>query len=196
MKGIFKVIEKIANIFMFNLLFILTSVLTLGIGIGASLSALCSITLDLECDDTGYYFRNYFKNFKRNFWPSTIIWLIFVALVVAGYWNILIIGMINNETTRLIIYPFVILFGVEMLFVYIYIFFVIAKFDVTSLKAIELSFWFAHKYILYSLLFVFLWICGIWLIIYVNFASVLVVFSMIIIIQSKFFKKMIKDVGE
>ena len=55
MKAFIKFINTLGNIIILNILFVLTSVLSIGLCIGTSLSALYATFLDLKTDESGYY---------------------------------------------------------------------------------------------------------------------------------------------
>jgi len=75
--------EKLSNVFILTLLWLLTSIPI--VTIGASTTALYYCTLKLTVDKDGYTVRSYFKSFKENFLQSTLAWLIIVAASVILY---------------------------------------------------------------------------------------------------------------
>lgn len=59
------------------------------ITIGPALTAMHYVLLRIYRDEEGYITRNYFKAFKENFKQATLIWLIFLAVIVLlglDYW--------------------------------------------------------------------------------------------------------------
>ena len=188
MKGFVKFINKLGNIIILNVLFILTSCLSLGLCLGTSFSALYATFLDLKTDNSGYYVRNYFKHFKANFKQTIIVDLVLIALGFAAYFNFLMINTIEDSSLKLILFAFLALIVLEILFVSSFLFPVIAKFEGNLFHILYLSFMFAHKYIYLSILFVILFFGSILLMVYVSFAFVFIIFGLLGSIESKILK--------
>ena len=75
--------SRIADIFLLNLIFVVTCLPV--ITIGASVTALHSISMKMVKGQEGYIIRGFLKAFRQNFRQSTIIYLILVlASVVIG----------------------------------------------------------------------------------------------------------------
>lgn len=184
MKAFIKFINTLGNIIILNILFVLTSVLSIGLCIGTSLSALYATFLDLKTDESGYYVRNYFKHFKGNFKSTIFIDIALILLAGAAYLNYLAINTINSSNIKLILYAVELLIGLEISFIASFYFMVVAKF--TSL--LYLSFIFAHKYLYLSILFVVLFIGSFFLLIYVSFAFIFIIFGLIAYIESLILK--------
>ena len=188
MKGFVKFINKLGNILILNVLFILTSCLTLGFCLGTSFTALYATFLDLKTDNSGYYVRNYFKHFKSNFKQTIIVDLVLIALCVATYFYFLMINSIEDPSLKLILFAFLALMVIEILVVSSFIFPTIAKFEGNLPHILYLSFMFAHKYIYLSILFIILFFGGLLLMIYVSFAFVFIIFGLIGSIESRILK--------
>ncbi|MBD5540387.1 MAG: YesL family protein [Lachnospiraceae bacterium] len=75
---LFRVCSKIADIFLLNLIFVLTCIPV--ITIGASLTALHFISMKMIKGEEGYIIRGFLKAFKENFKQATGIYLI-MALI-------------------------------------------------------------------------------------------------------------------
>lgn len=188
MKAFFKVVNIIGNIIILNVIFILTSILTLGLGVGTSLSALFATYLDLKTDDSGYYIRNYFKHFKENLKYTLIVDGVLILLSIASYLNFLMINTITNKTIKLILFAFLFLIILEISIVSSFIFPVISKFEGSLSHILYLSFIFAHKYLYISILFIILFVLSLYLIIYVSFAFIFIIFGLVFYIESKILK--------
>lgn len=158
MKAFIKFINTLGNIIILNILFVLTSVLSIGLCIGTSLSALYATFLDLKTDESGYYVRNYFKHFKGNFKSTIFIDIALILLAGAAYLNYLAINTINSSNVKLILYAVELLIGLEISFIASFYFMVVAKFEGKFTSLLYLSFIFAHKYLYLSILFVVLFI--------------------------------------
>lgn len=188
MKAFIKFINTLGNIIILNILFVLTSVLSIGLCIGTSLSALYATFLDLKTDESGYYVRNYFKHFKGNFKSTIFIDIALILLAGAAYLNYLAINTINSSNIKLILYAVELLIGLEISFIASFYFMVVAKFEGKFTSLLYLSFIFAHKYLYLSILFVVLFIGSFFLLIYVSFAFVFIIFGLIAYIESLILK--------
>lgn len=188
MKAFIKFINTLGNIIILNILFVLTSVLSIGLCIGTSLSALYATFLDLKTDESGYYVRNYFKHFKGNFKSTIFIDIALILLAGAAYLNYLAINTINSSNIKLILYAVELLIGLEISFIASFYFMVVAKFEGKFTSLLYLSFIFAHKYLYLSILFVFLFIGSFFLLIYVSFAFIFIIFGLIAYIESLILK--------
>lgn len=188
MKAFIKFINTLGNIIILNILFVLTSVLSIGLCIGTSLSALYATFLDLKTDESGYYVRNYFKHFKGNFKSTIFIDIALILLAGAAYLNYLAINTINSSNIKLILYAVELLIGLEISFITSFYFMVVAKFEGKFTSLLYLSFIFAHKYLYLSILFVVLFIGSFFLLIYVSFAFIFIIFGLIAYIESLILK--------
>lgn len=188
MKAFIKFINTLGNIIILNILFVLTSVLSIGLCIGTSLSALYATFLDLKTDESGYYVRNYFKHFKGNFKSTIFIDIALILLAGAAYLNYLAINIINSSNVKLILYAVELLIGLEISFIASFYFMVVAKFEGKFTSLLYLSFIFAHKYLYLSILFVVLFIGSFFLLIYVSFAFIFIIFGLIAYIESLILK--------
>lgn len=188
MKAFIKFINTLGNIIILNILFVLTSVLSIGLYIGTSLSALYATFLDLKTDESGYYVRNYFKHFKGNFKSTIFIDIALILLAGAAYLNYLAINTINSSNIKLILYAVELLIGLEISFIASFYFMVVAKFEGKFTSLLYLSFIFAHKYLYLSILFVVLFIGSFFLLIYVSFAFIFIIFGLIAYIESLILK--------
>lgn len=184
MKAFIKFINTLGNIIILNILFVLTSVLSIGLCIGTSLSALYATFLDLKTDESGYYVRNYFKHFKGNFKSTIFIDIALILLAGAAYLNYLAINTINSSNVKLLLYAVELLIGLEISFIASFYFMVVAKFEGKFTSLLYLSFIFAHKYLYLSILFVVLFIGSFFLLIYVSF----IIFGLIAYIESLILK--------
>lgn len=188
MKAFIKFINTLGNIIILNILFVLTSVLSIGLCIGTSLSALYATFLDLKTDESGYYVRNYFKHFKDNFKSTIFIDIALILLAGAAYLNYLAINTINSSNVKLLLYAVELLIGLEISFIASFYFMVVAKFEGKFTSLLYLSFIFAHKYLYLSILFVVLFIGSFFLLIYVSFAFIFIIFGLIAYIESLILK--------
>ena len=77
--GIMQMLTRLADLVILNLLFLITSIPVLTIG--AALTAMSYTNLKLK-ENEGYVVKNYFRSFRENLKQSTLIWMIFLFLLV------------------------------------------------------------------------------------------------------------------
>lgn len=188
MKKLIKFINVLGNILILNVLFILTSALSLTLLLGTSLSALYATFLDLKTDESGYYVRNYFKHIKGNFKNTIFVNIALLLLAGAMYLNYLMVNTIGNENLKLILFAVVALISLEILLVASFYYKVVAKFEGSFTSLLYLSFVFAHKYIYLSLLFIILFALSLFLTIYVSFAFIFIIFGLVGYLESMILK--------
>lgn len=115
-------LNRLGDLILLNVLFILTSLPL--VTIGASLAALYSVTLKGVRKEDSYIVHSYFAAFKENFGKATILWLLLVAV-----WLVLGIDVfvIAKESSPLVFMGGV--FGVIWLLITIYAFALQARFE-------------------------------------------------------------------
>lgn len=133
MGGIFRadskfamVLNRIVDIVILNVLFLLTSLPI--ITIGASLTAMYTITLKWVRHEEPYVVRTYFQSWKDNFFQSTICWLIELVVLVVIIMDVRVSAFVTGG----IQVPIIIvtgLLGLIWLISVSFVFPVIARFD-------------------------------------------------------------------
>lgn len=78
---VLRFLDKMADLIILNLLFVVCSIPV--ITLGASATAMCYVTLKMRDEEEGSVFRSFFKAFRQNFVQATLIWIILAAL--AGF---------------------------------------------------------------------------------------------------------------
>lgn len=76
---LYRILAKIGNLVILNLLFLICSLPV--VTIGASSTALYTVTLKMAKDRENYIVKDFLYAFKKNFRQSTIIWV----LISLGY---------------------------------------------------------------------------------------------------------------
>ena len=126
-----KALGRLFDLVILNLLFIICSVPI--ITIGAATAALYTVMLKFVKDEEGYIFSGFFVAFKDNFKKATISWLIILAIGLIIIFNFLITNDIGEITGAYWLQPIFIgifsLFSLILLFVYIYVFPLIARYE-------------------------------------------------------------------
>lgn len=89
----FTVLNRISDLIILNLLWIVCSIPI--VTIGASTTALLYVTMKILRGEDAYIAKNFFKSFKENFLQSTIIWLIMLAVGAILLGNYLFLPNMN-----------------------------------------------------------------------------------------------------
>lgn len=189
MEKVAKIINEIGNVLILNIIFLLTSALTLGFGIGTAWSSLLGTFMDLKTDDTGYYLRNYFKHFKQEFKGTIAANIILMLVIVGAYFLLTMIGnVINDSTLKIILIVITLAVLLEIALVASFFYPVSVKFQGDMINHLYLAFLFAHRYILCSLLFVAAFVGSLYLCVYVSFAFLFVLYGALAYIEAKALK--------
>lgn len=136
-------LNKIGDIVIGNLLFILCSIPI--ITIGPSLTALYHCMLRTVKGNNNGTVKTFFRAFKENFRQSTAVWLALLAALALLIWNIRFLLQTDSEAGKLLFY----LSGAVLAFVvivFLYIFPVIAAFSNTLKNLLRNAFLFAFMH--------------------------------------------------
>ena len=146
---------KMADLMIINILTIICSlpIITVGPAFTAAHYVCLKIVRNEEC----YIIRSYFKSFKENFVQATVIWLLILAAagILAG--DYFIITKSGLEFSRVLKIAIIVV-GVVVLFMTVYAFPALAKFDNTIRATIKnaflMSIWQFPKTILMLIIYV------------------------------------------
>jgi len=138
----------LADIMILSFLWIVFSIPL--VTIGASTTALFYVTTRRISNREGYLFRDFWKSFKTNFKQATLVFLILLLVSGILITNIMNIGLVGNMS--FIILPFQICFLVELALISIYIFPIIARFQLGLKDVFKTAFFMANKHLLTSLM--------------------------------------------
>ncbi|MCL1997937.1 MAG: DUF624 domain-containing protein [Turicibacter sp.] len=116
--------------------------------IGASTTALFYVATRRISDKEGYLFRDFYSSFKANFKRATLLWLLWLVLLIVIGVNIFML-MYNEFDSTMVIFllPLQICVFVELYFMSLYLFPLTARFDMTFLQTIKTSFFMANRHI-------------------------------------------------
>lgn len=124
--GFFRVMGRLADLMILNLIFIVCSLPVFTIG--ASLTAMYYVTLKMAANEEGYMFQSFLKSFRQNFKQATVIWLImlFVGCVLG-----LDMYILNHSDNSLSMVLFVMISATTILYmmVLIYVFPLLSRFE-------------------------------------------------------------------
>lgn len=141
---LYRFLNRLWDLIVLNILFIITSIPL--ITIGASVSALYTVTIKGVRKEDSYIVRSYFKAFKENFKKATIIWIILLAFWIVLLADILIYG--KNNSVMVCVGG---IFGVFWLLVTMYVLPLQARFENSVQNMLLNSFLIAVKYWNYTL---------------------------------------------
>lgn len=129
--GFFRVLSRVADLMILNLIFVACCIPI--VTIGPALTAMHYVTLKMAINEEGYVVRGFFKSFRQNFRQALIIWVIMLLIGCILATDLLILrdatGMLLQVMRVFIMATFVVYFMVM-----IYVFPTLAKFD-NSVKA-------------------------------------------------------------
>ena len=141
--GVMKVLSRIADLAVLNILWMICCIPV--VTAGAATTALFDMCLKMVKNRESYIVRGYMKSLKNNFKKATIIWMaVFVILLVLGmdfrimcYWE-------NNLRYPMLV--MVLLALLLVVFVLVYVFALIAKFENTVLEYVRNAFFMSLKH--------------------------------------------------
>jgi len=141
----------VADTFILSLLWFFFSGITLTLGIGASTTALFYVATRRISNREGYIASDFWQAFKANFARSTKVWIV-ISLLIALIIFSMITGLELGDELPLnkIIFPVQIVTLTEVLFVTVYLFPVLARFDMSVKEAVKSSFFMANRHMITS----------------------------------------------
>ena len=192
---VFTFLSRLADLFWLNLLFVICCIPV--ITTGAAATALYYVTLKMAKDEEGYITRSYFKAFKDNFVQATIIWLLFVAVIVIMILDFRIAGgnntaeLFNSAVVSNVVIIAVGVMSIVVVMTLTYVFALLAQFDNTVRNTVKNAFLISVRHLPYTFLMIFvatvpvvlIWFFPALLII------VLIMFSAVAYINSKYFNR-------
>lgn len=182
---------KIADLFILNVLFIVSCIPI--ITIGPALTALYTITLKAARNEESYIFRGYLKAFKDNFKIGTLSWLIVLIAGVVLWADFRILGSMPDSIKTVLSVLLLLAFFLYSITA-TYLFPYIARFENTLFMTIKNAFFMAIAYLPYTLLFVAFAVLAVLATIYIPFQIIGLVwmlfgFSGLAYLNSIFFRK-------
>ena len=191
----FTLFSRLADLFWLNLLFILCCIPV--ITAGASATAMYYVTLKMAKNEEGYITRSFFKSFKENFVQATVIWIVFLIVLaimlvdyrIAAGGDIAV--MLNTPYAEDIIIVLVGVMAIVVGMTLIYVFPILAQFENSIKNTIKNSFLISVRHLPYTFLMLVITIVPFVLIWFFPglFIIVMIMFSAIAYINSKFFNK-------
>jgi len=151
------------------------SLLGLGITIGASTTALYYIaTKKASGKDDEYIFSAFWKSFKENLIKSTIAFLTLILIGIVIWFNLNLLSYIDMGWLNLPIRVALYFMLIQLIFVTLYIFAVIARFEMSILDALKAAGFMANRHVMMTLSnFILLFV-----IVYISFFAPIVLLFM------------------
>ena len=149
--GFSKIMNKIADWFILNILWIFFSIPI--VTIGATTTALYSVNLKIINNEEGNLIKTFFKSFKENFKKSTIIWLIILITSIVLGVN-LVFWLKCGLSLSYFALPFIFFSLLIFLLVTPYIFPILTKIKCSTLNIFKYCFIISLKNLPYSLLII------------------------------------------
>lgn len=143
------IMGRVGDLIILNILWIICCIPI--VTIGASTTALYYVAMKMTKNEESYITKDFFKSFKQNFKQSMIIWLILLGLGIVLILDVYILRLANLSYEKYII-PVFFFLGLIYLFVLIYVFPILAKFDNTIKNTLINSLLFSIRYLPTTLL--------------------------------------------
>lgn len=149
--GFSKLMNKVADLFILNILWIFCSIPI--VTMGATTTALYSVNLKLINNEEGNLIKTFFKSFKENFKKATIIWLIILITSLVLGVN-LVFWLKCGLSISYFALPFIFFSLFIFLLVTPYIFPILTKIKCSTLNIFKYCFIISLKNLPYSLLII------------------------------------------
>lgn len=143
--GIFyRTLERIGDLLIVNILFLICSLPI--ITIGASTTAMYAVLIKLVQNGSGYIVKDFFEEFKSNFKQATIIWGIALTIGISIYLNLFYFRILAGNIPMILRVILII-----AIFIYscvlVYVFAVQSKFENSVIKTLRTSAFMAIGYL-------------------------------------------------
>ena len=157
----------LADMVIVSLMWLLFSLATFGIGVGAASSALFFVTTRRISDRENYVTRDFWEAFKANFKKGTIMWLIILVMTLLLINNVFLLLRAEEEARGImsIVLPAQLVFLALIALMNIYIWPLIARFDMGLVQVLKSAFFMSVRHFLTSITCVALMV-GMFLIIF------------------------------
>ena len=192
---VFTFLSRLADLIWLNLLFIICCIPV--VTIGAAATSHYYVTLKMVKDEEGYITRSYFKAFRDNFVQATIIWLIFLAVIVVMFLDFRIAkvgdlaSLVESNRINDVVIVAVGVMSIVIGMTFTYVFPLLARFDNTVINTVRNAFLISIRHLPYTFLMMIIQVVPVVLIWFFPalLILVLVMFSAVAYINSKFFRK-------
>ena len=192
---IFSGLSRFMDLLWLNVLYVICCIPV--ITIGAATTALYYVTLKMAKDEEGYITKSFFKSFFQNFKQATLIWLMYLAIIIVVVSDFVIVsrdmlgGVIGAGGVKNVILVASGIIALIIVFTLIYVFPILAQFDNTIKNTIRNAFLISIRHLPYTVLFIIVIAAPVVLMYFSGIAFILIfiIFSLVAYINSKFFNK-------
>ena len=190
----FSSMSRLADLFWLNILYIICCIPV--ITIGAATTALYYVTLKMVKDEESYITKSFFKSFKDNFKQATIIWIIFIVVILVMICDLTMLNggtlanLVNNSSVSTAVLIAVGVVGILVLFVFTYVFALLAQFDNTVVNTIKNALLISIRHLPFTVSMIVISLIPYVLMYFSAYGMLITVimFSLTAYINSKFFK--------
>ena len=133
----------LADIMILSLLWLLFSIPF--ITLGASTSALFYVATRRIANREGYITSDFWEAFKTNFVKSTVLWMVFCVLFLLLVLNFIASGELGGM--RNFVLPVQIVVLIQLVFAFIYVFPLAARFEMPKMQILKTSFYMANRHL-------------------------------------------------
>ncbi|MCL2699703.1 MAG: YesL family protein [Defluviitaleaceae bacterium] len=116
---------------------------------GAATVSLFYVTTRRVSNKEGYLFRDFWNSFRSNFKQATVCWLIILLLAAVLFINILNIDILGGAAPFIL--PIQIFLALELFIISLYVFPIIARFELTFTEVFKNAFFMANRHLLMTL---------------------------------------------
>jgi uncharacterized membrane protein YesL len=139
----------VADTFILSLLWVFFSLPI--VTIGASTTALFYVATRRIANREGYISSDFWQSFKANFLRATLVWIVLLAMILLLIFSMLSGIYLGEELPfNNIVLPVQIVILAELLLVSVYIFPVLARFDMGVKEAVKSCFFMANRHLITS----------------------------------------------
>ena len=157
----FSAMNKVWDLMVLNWMFILTVV----IGIGPASTGLYYAIAKNIRKSRGYAVRTFFHSFKQNFKQGFILGILqLVAALSVVYCYSFAMAMREGETLSQVYFTLWLIFTVLFIFISVYIYPILSRFNLTTMKIIKMAFVVSLRHLPSTLLIVLLAAVGVFLV--------------------------------
>lgn len=194
---------RVADLFWLNILYVICCIPI--VTIGAANTALYYVTLKMTKDEDSGITKLFFKSFIQNLRQATVIWVIFLGIIIILFSDLYIAagrnltGLMNFDGVNDVVLVAVGVMAIVVTFILQYIFAILAQFDNSIFNTIKNAFLISVRHLPYTVLFIVVFLLP-HVIIYFSIMRgngmaillVLFMFSLVAYIKSKSFAKIFK----
>jgi len=169
---LYKIGMVLADIFLLNFLWIIFSIPI--ITIGASTTAVYYVCTKKAAREDGYVFKGFLKSFKQNFLVSVLATIILVVIGIVVWINFHALTQVDLGALQLPVRIALSLVLIQIIFVSMYIFPIISRFDMTLISAFKAALQLSNGHF-------FLTICNLALLLAISLVTIWIPFLFIFI---------------